>query len=585
LRAESLRIAVACVLLFVFNVALVLIPWLLDGAVEALGHEDPDEVTRYAAWIVATAAAAAMVRIWSRRLLIVAARKVEHAVRCNFYRRALDLSAAFYARNGIADVVSRLTNGLDAIFPAIAAGLLNAVNALCIYSLVGYRLFSLSWSLAAIALLPFPLVFIAIRRLSARLLTLERRSQERLGLLSSEIFETFSSVAFVKGHSLEGLRSDRFDTAQRDYLDGVMASQRIQSLLMPLLSLGMSVATLLALGLGAREVIQARPGALTLPRFVEFSALLALIAWPTAALGIVLAQLQRARAAWGRMRSLFIAGDDLPPARGRTLTSITGQIQARGLATRSPHRGTLIDISFDIEPGEHIAVVGRTGSGKSTLAELLAGLARVDGGNLLLDGHDMHELDSIELRKAVAYAPQESFLFSMSIAENIAMGLRGPVPDAEACASDPRVAAAAQAAGLERDLVDLPLGIRTQAGEQGARLSGGQRQRVALARSLVADAAVLVLDDALSAIDADTEQTILANVRRLRAGRTTIAFGHRTATARAADRILVLAAGRLVESGRHDELLACGGHYARILRGESVDRAAGARDRTNASMP
>jgi ATP-binding cassette subfamily B protein len=377
----------------------------------------------------------------------------------------------------------------------------------------------------------------------------------------------------VKSFAVEPARERAFARSNGRYLDESMALTRARSAMTPMLAMGGGLATLIVLWIGGRAVIAARPGGPTLPELVEFNALLALLAWPTLALGFILAVVQRGRASWSRLAELLSERPAIADAEGarRPDSAIAPTVETRNLTVEIGGR-TLIDrVSLTVPAGALVALVGRTGAGKSTVAETLPRLLEIAPGQVLLGGHEATSLPIASVRGAVGYAPQEAFLFSASIARNIALGLPGPLLDPEAAAENPRVRAAAEAAGLARDLAILPDGLRTVVGERGITLSGGQRQRVALARALAGDPQILVLDDSLSSVDAETERDILRSLKELRAGRTTLIISHRVAAVRDAHEIVVLDQGRVAERGTHEQLLAGAGIYAGLYRAQLIE--------------
>jgi ATP-binding cassette subfamily B protein len=346
-----------------------------------------------------------------------------------------------------------------------------------------------------------------------------------------------------------------------------MELTRVRGQLMPMLSAIASLGTVIVLFVGGHRVIE---GHLGLGELIQFNAYLAMLVWPTLALGWMLSLLKRGQASWGRLASVLATEPAIRSGAQRLPSdAVRGHVELRGLTIAFDDRTLLDRVSLDLAPGTITAVVGRIGGGKSTLVDAIPRLIDVAPGQVFLDGRDATTLDLGDLRRAIGYAPQESYLFSTTIAENIALGgalgVAAPIDPSEL---RDRVERAARAAGLERDLAALPDGLDTVVGERGVMLSGGQRQRVALARALVGQPRVLILDDSLSSVDAETEQAILSALDEIMAGRTAIVISHRVAAVRRAHQIAVLEGGRLVELGRHDQLLARGGVYAELYRSQ-----------------
>ncbi len=541
---------------------MVLLPLLLERAVAAVTGGRP--VGRWALAMAGVALGAAAIRIASRTLIFNAARDVEYDLRRDLFDRLLALPPSYFRRHPTGDVMSRLTNDLTAVRAMLGAGTLNFVNTALAYGLALTRLLSLSPRLTLIALLPYPLLLASAQLAGRRIFRWSRAVQDRLGELTSTVQEDLAGIQVVKGYAIEPARERAFARRNRGYLDDSLALVRARSAMMPALAMGGGLASLIVLWVGGRATIA---GTLPLPELVEFNALLGLLAWPTLALGFILAVVQRGRASWSRLAELLAERPtiaDAPSVRAPA-EAIAGRIELRALTVTVDGRALVSGIDLAVPPGAQVALVGRTGGGKSTVAEALPHLLEIERGQVFLDGHDLCDLPLATVRGAIAYAPQEPFLFSTTIARNIAMGLAEDAA-AQDPAADPRVVAAAEAAGLARDLAALPDGLRTVIGERGITLSGGQRQRVALGRALAGDPTVLVLDDSLSSVDAETERDILGHLRRLRAGRTTILISHRVAAVRDADLIVVLERGRIAERGGHAELLARGGIYADLYR-------------------
>ncbi|HEU5057575.1 MAG TPA: ABC transporter ATP-binding protein, partial [Kofleriaceae bacterium] len=414
------------------------------------------------------------------------------------------------------------------------------------------------------ALLPYPLVVALGSLYGRRIYRSSRAVQEEMGSLSTSLQEDLGGIAIIKTYTLEEERGKVFAGRSERLLEKNMDLTRVRGQLMPLLGGVASLGTVIVLFVGGQAVIGGR---IELGQMVQMSGYLALLVWPTLALGWMISLLQRGQASWRRLTEIL----DQKPAiadgpAAIALTEVRGELALRGLTIEIDGKVLVDGVSLDIPAGTVTAIVGRLGSGKSLLVEAIPRLIEVPRGAVLLDGHDVCDLELATLRGAIGYAPQEAFLFSTTIAENIAVGLEGrrDVVGAEAVAAAVRQAAVE--AGLERDLAALPDGLETVVGERGVTLSGGQRQRVALARALVSRPRVLILDDSLSSVDAETERQILEQLAAVMRGRTAILISHRVAAVRRAHQIAVLDGGKLVERGTHAELLARGGVYADLYR-------------------
>ncbi len=583
MRVELPQLSLGALCLVGSNALGLAIPRNLQHAVDALAATKPgvlDLVARAALLIVALAAMQAAFRTASRVLIFNAGRNIEYRLRRDLFGFLAAQPPAFYARHPVGDLMSRLTNDLGAVRMLFGPGVLNLVNTAIVYVSGIWLLLDLSPRLTAVALLPFPLVFLFGRLSSRRLFQQSRALQEQLGTLSTSLQEDLTGIATVRAYTLESRRRAQFDRLNQGYFDRQLALVRARGALTPLFALIGGLGTWIVLWLGGHEVTSGR---LTVGQLVAFNAYLVFLSWPTVALGWVLSLWQRGTAAWARVRELLDHGTahalqappalPVPEARAAYPNGVT--LRVTNLTVEHGSARRLDGVSFTLAPGRTLAVVGRTGCGKSTLADALAGFVEVPRGTIFFDERDARDLPAAEIRGAIAYAPQDAFLFSATLAENIAFGrptASDAAPDASAMAE---IRAAALAAGLARDVAAFPDGHETLVGERGITLSGGQRQRVALARALHARRPILLLDDSLSAVDAETEQDILGHLRPLLgaqpdAGETArpavIIVSHRVAAVRHADEILVLDGGRAAERGTHAELVAKNGLYAEIYR-------------------
>ena len=579
LRPELAGIVLGCVCLAATNGLSMAIPWLIKGVIDALRRGAQAEpnlhalVVRDALLIAGFATTQALLRTWSRILIFNAGRNVEYRLRGDVFRHLLGLDAGFYRQHPTGDMMSRLTNDLGAVRMLFGPGLLNLCNTALVYATSLWLLVHLSPRLTLWALLPYPVLLAGARLSSRKIYGFSRAIQEQLGVMSTSIQEDLTGVAVIKHYTLEETRQAKFRALNDEYLSRSLALVRARGTLSPLFAMLGGAGTLIVLWAGGREVILGR---MTIGALVAFNAYLVLLSWPTIALGWIIGIWQRGIAAWTRVRDLFETAPRIAdgPATVPGLTIDAPSIEVRELTIEVDGRRLLDRVSFALPAGATLAVVGPTGAGKTTLVDALCRMQEVASGAVRIGGHELTQIPLRALRGAIGYAPQDAFLFSATVAENIGFGI-APGPDG---ALDlPRIEQAAEAAGLAPDLAIFPEGYDTVVGERGLTLSGGQRQRVALARALCAEPKILILDDSLSSVDAQTEREILTRLKPILAGRTSILISHRVAAVKDADQILVLDEGRVAEAGTHGELLRAGGLYASLYRTELDAEALGAR--------
>jgi len=557
------------------------VPEMLGRAVDALGRAEPGEIAMLVVWMSVFAALTAGTRILSRIWIFNAARAAEYDLRSELFGHLMTLSPGYYRKNPVGDVMSRLTNDVQTVRAVWGFGIVSLGNALLAFvSVLGVML----WTdplVTVWVILPFPLIYVVGQAMSKRIYGTMRAVQGELGSLSSRIQEDLGAIQVIKTYGLEDIRRRGFGEGSSRLLHANMDAAKVRIQLGPTLNALAAMCMALLILFGGRAVIQ---GDMSKGEIVAFSGYLARLVWPTLTLGFLLALVQRGRASWSRLVQLQQTKPDIPDGTGEPLASSDrpAHVEVKHLTVRFGDRTILEDIDLVLRPGTVTAVVGRTGAGKSTLVDALCRLIEVPAGTIFIDHRDVTTLPLASLRAQIGYAPQEAFLFSTTIADNIAMGYGGgtAIPAARArelervigthAAKDlrhePRVTEAAAAAGLVRDLAAMPEGLGTIVGERGITLSGGQRQRVALARALAAAPRLLVLDDSLSSVDAETERTILKNLRAVMHGRTAVLISHRVAAIKDADQIVVIDQGKIVARGTHEELLAQGGLYSELYR-------------------
>ena len=573
LRRYRGRYAFGVLALAICDAGNLTIPWITGKFADAFksGGLTVAGILPYAGAIVSVAVAVAVFRFVWRIFVFGTARAVEYDLREAFFAHLQRLPASFFNTHKTGDLMAHATNDLQAVRAAAGDGVLMAADSalMSVFTLL-LMLLTVDWRLTLLGLLPLPLL--AVNATVFGRLIHDRFSsvQAAFSTLSDRTQENIAGIRVVKAFAQEGREVERFRRDNRAYVNAFMRLARIRGVLDPSIQFLAGLGFVLVLGYGGRLVLLGR---ITLGEFVAFNSYLLMMAWPMLAIGWVVNLLQRGVASMGRIQAILDTvpevadGPDLaPPARRAAPATPPGsRIEFRRLSfSYEPDLPpALQDIDAVVEPGPTLGVIGRIGSGKTTLANLLVRLHNPPGGTLYVDGTDVNRIPLAELRGMFGYVPQDSFLFSRSIADNIAFSPGSHSPQS--------VAAAVAVAQLEDDLRDFPAGCETLVGERGVTLSGGQRQRVGIARALVKDPQVLILDDCLSAVDTATEARILAGLRPLMQGRTTILISHRVSAVKYADEIVVLDAGRIKERGTHDQLLAARGAYWRLYERQQLE--------------
>jgi ATP-binding cassette subfamily B protein len=562
-------LGLACVL--VTTSIQLLSPWILKHAIDDLNSGvTRQKLALYAALLLGVACVGAVFRFLMRQILIGASRDIEYDVRNDFYARLQQMPLGYYQARRTGDLMSRATNDLNAVRMMIGPAVMYTSNTVLVFVVAIILMSSIDGRLTLMALLPLPLVTISVKYFGSAIHTRFEAIQSQLSDVSAVVQEALSGVRVVRAYGQEPHEIARFRRANEEYVRRNKVLITLQGMFYPSMTLFLGFGSLLVLWLGSREVIRGR---ITLGDFVAFNAYLVMLSWPMIAFGWVTNMLQRGMASWKRMLEILDAvpgiDDGEVTAEGRAL-QIRGRIDVRDLVFTYPGADApvLDDVSLTIEAGETAAFVGATGSGKSTLISLLPRLHEPPPGTVFVDGVDVRHIPLGTLRAAIGFVPQEPFLFSDTIAENVAFGI--DLPQAPELLEQ-RVRQAAGVARLDKDVEEFPKGYATIVGERGITLSGGQKQRTALARAVMLDPRILVLDDALSAVDTYTEEEILSRLKSVMRQRTSIIVSHRISTVRHADRIFVLERGRVVERGTHDELVRHGGIYADLYRKQLLE--------------
>ena len=547
-------------------------PWVLKYAIDDLTVG----VTRgrlgiYAGLLISIAIVGGACRFLMRRIIIGASREIEYDIRNDFFAHLQRLPLVYFQQHRTGDLMSRATNDLSAVRMMVGPAVMYASTTSIVLVVAVTLMVSISTRLTLFALLPLPVVSVLVKAFGSAIYRRSEQIQEQLAHLSAIAQETLAGVRVVRAYGREGVEIERFRVANEEYVARSRGVVQLQGLFYPSMGLFLGLSALVVLWMGSGLVVA---GDMTLGDFVAFNAYLLMLSWPMIAFGWVTNMLQRGMAAWSRMLEVLDTEPSISdPGADATLTTrddIAGRVEFRNLSFAYNGRRVLDGISATVEPGQMLAVVGPTGSGKSTLVDLLPRVFDPPPGTVFVDGVDVRDISLRALRSAIGYVPQEPFLFSDTIAKNVAFGALADTDIGDRAHRD-AVEHAVAVSRLDKDVADFPQGFDTAVGERGITLSGGQKQRAAIARALMVDPRILILDDALSAVDTQTEEEILTRLRGVMRQRTSIVVSHRISSVRAADLIIVLEDGKVVERGTHDTLIAADGLYAGLYRKQQLE--------------
>lgn len=539
-------------------------PVVVGRAVDAFMTEvDFRTLAVYGLILIGVTAGSGVFSFLQRLILVSMSRDVEYDLRNDYFAHLESQPPAFFQGHHTGDLMARATNDLAAVRMLCGPAVMYSANTVFTAAGVLFLMARIDWRLTLLALATMPLVAAVTQVFGARIHFHFERVQAQFADLSTRVQENLAGLRVVRSYAREETEIERFAALNREYVERNRRLITWTSLFHPLLRLLVGIGFVAVLWYGGREVGR---GSITVGEFVAFNFFLSQLVWPMIAIGWVVNLVQRGSASLARIRQILATEPEIrdrpPLVEGR---EICGTLRLEGLTVtyEGAAAPALADLDLEVEAGQRVAVVGRTGSGKSTLLAALPRLVETSAGTIRLDGIDARRLPLARLRDAIGLVPQESFLFSTTVGENIALGRAG--------AGREEILEAARQAGLSPDLEELPRGLDTVVGERGITLSGGQKQRVALARALLRRPRLLLLDDCLSAVDAETEERILDHLREVFAGRTVLQVSHRLSAVRGADQILVLDSGRATERGRHDELVAADGIYADLYRRQRLE--------------
>ena len=553
----------------------ILFPLVIRRAIDDLNKQlNVHKLLMYAGALLAVAGTKAIFQFLTRWILIGVSREIEFDMRNDLFAHLERLSYSFYQRTRTGDIMARATNDLNAVRMLVGPGIMYTANTLVFTAGALAFMFSISAKLTLWAFLPLPVVSIAIQYFGRRIHERFERIQAMFSDISARAQENFSGARLIRAYVQEDWEIQSFERANEEYIARSLKLVRLMGMLWPTLETMLGLAVIIVLFVGGREVIQHR---ISVGSFVAFNTYMVQLTWPIIALGWVINLFQRGTASMGRIESVLAEQPEITDAavpESNPPRAITGEIEFRDLSfrygntLRSAQSGTstgamqhgdelvLKKVNLVVPAGTSLAIVGPTGSGKSTLVSLIPRIYDATEGSVLIDGRPVQEYPLELLRANIGFVPQETFLFSDSIRDNMAFGAQD--------ATDEDVRRAAEAASIAEDIEGFPQGYRTLVGERGITLSGGQKQRTAIARAIIRNPRILVLDDALASVDTQTEDRILNHLREIMQGRTTIFISHRVSTVRNADRIAVLHDGEIVEYGTHEELIERNGYYTEL---------------------
>ncbi|TMC46754.1 MAG: ABC transporter ATP-binding protein [Chloroflexi bacterium] len=563
LAGHRLQLLVGVCLAAGSSLAAVVPPRFIGEIIDALQRPGVqfDDVLHLALLIVLFAAIEAALRAGARYVMLDASRKAEYRMRNDLFAHLQKMHLAYFQHQRIGDLMARMTNDLTWVRQMMGPGIMQSSFTVMVFTFAVLSMISVSLKLTIIALILMPLASLTFWYIGRTVHERFERLQSQFGDLSTKAQENFSGIRVVKAFSQEDAETKDFATVNYEYFRRAVSLSVMQGLIWPSISFILGIAVLSVLYVGGQDAIR---GELSIGSLVQFVAYLYLLQMPMINIGWISNMFQAGWASLGRLQEIFNAEPKITEPIDPVTAPIKGEVEFRGVSFAYGQTIELHDVSFKVPAGGSLAIVGPTGSGKSTMVNLIPRLFDVQQGEVLIDGISVRRRPLEQLRRAVGYVPQETFLFSVPLRENVGFGLDEKL-------TDPQLEWAGDVSQLNKDVEDFPARYDTMIGERGVTLSGGQKQRAAIARAVAKDPRILILDDALSAVDTYTEAEILRRLRGVMRERTSIVVAHRISTVKDADEILVLDDGRIVERGSHRDLLEHGGLYAQMYRRQLLE--------------
>ncbi len=546
------------------NIAALFLPYLLRLAIDSLqAGANRSILIRYALLIVIAGAVQAVLAFCGRFFQAKASRQIEYELRANLFKHFEKLELDYFQRHKVGDLVARATNDLTAIRSMLGPGISNLMNTIVAFAVTITFMLTIDIQLTLYAAIILPMITVIFIVVGRQIEHRYKAVQDQFGEVSAHAQENLSGIRIIKAYRQEDRELEAFRAANNKYMMLSVSYAKVYAILWPAMYFLAGIAAVVLLWRGGLDVIHSR---ISLGQLVQFMGYLAQLTWPMIALGWVVNLFQQGSASMIRinevMKHLPIIDDKVTIDQTAEELILNGTVEFRHVTFSYGEHQVLYDISIKVEAGSSLAIVGPTGSGKSTLVSLIPRLFDVDQGQLLIDNMDVREIPLASLRRQIGFVPQETFLFSIPLSENIGFGVQ--------TMSEEHMQEVMEFAQLAKDVKDFPLGTATMIGERGVTLSGGQKQRTALARAIAKDPAILILDDAMSSIDTHTEAEILAQLRHVMKGRTTIVISHRCSTVKNLDHIVVLDQGQIVEEGNHQQLIQKHGLYAEMYRRQLI---------------